>query len=241
MKLKAVIVDDDPNIFKVIKELYRDSPLVEIAHTFTCPMEFLKAVPTIDFDIALLDVQMEHMDGIQVAGRLQDKAIIFITGAFNYIQAVLRIPYVGVVLKPIDKDVLDSNIEKAHVFLLSKKKKSEKPEYKLFDVANGKNKVKLRLKDIFLVTTDINNPRHKHVTIREGLQYEIIDYNLEELLELSPDLLQANKSELVSVDAVNEITDTMIVLKGIMEKGKPKQVSLSRSFKKDFITRIGYR
>jgi two-component system LytT family response regulator len=241
MKLKAVIVDDDPSIFTVIKDLCKGSLLVEIVSTYTDPEDFLKVAPSIEFDLALLDIQMDKMLGTDVASKLNDKAVIYITGAFNYLKDAISTPYAGVVLKPIDKHLLDSTIEKVHAFLLSKREKFEKPEHKLFDIANGKNKVKLRLRDIFLVTTDINNPRHKHVTVREGLQYEIIDYNLDELLELSPDLLQANKSELVSVDAVNEVTETSIVLKGIIEKGKPKQISLSRSFKKDFLTRIGYR
>jgi len=237
MKLKAVIVDDDPEVFPIIKDLCKNSSLVEISYTFTNPVEFLKVASTLDFDVALLDIQMENMLGTQVAQKLNNKTVIFVTGAFDYLKDAIRIPYADVVLKPIEKHLFDAAIEKAHIIICSK---LEKPEHRLFSSANVKNKVKLCIRDIFLVITDDVNPRHKHLIMKEGQQYEITDCNLEELLELSPYLLQANKSELVSIEAVEEIMDnySTIRLKCIKDKGQPKRIILSRSFKKSFLAGI---
>ncbi len=238
MKLRAVIVDDEPKIFTDIKEFCKDSPVLEIIGTFTDPVEFLKIAPTIDFDIAFLDIQMDKMLGTQVASQLNNKAVIYVTGAFNYLKDAIRTAYADVVLKPIEKHLLEAAIEKAHAIIL--KRQGFKVDSMFFDLAYEKKRVNLKLKDIFLVTTDTIEPRHKHITMRDGNRYEINDYKLEDILELSDDLFQANKSELVAFEAVDEIRDnaSILVLKGIYENGKPKMVSLTRVFRKGFVSRI---
>ncbi|HXB13931.1 MAG TPA: LytTR family DNA-binding domain-containing protein [Bacteroidia bacterium] len=235
MKLKAVIVDDEPKVFDTIKGLCKNSTLVEITHTFTNPLEFLKAAPSIDYDVALLDIQMEHLNGIEVAGKLENKAVIFITGAFNYLKDAVRTPYVAVVLKPIEKDFLESALIKARLILQIDKKENN-VEYKLFNLQGLREKVNIRLSDIVYVQTDCGNPRNKIVFLKGGANYKLTDCRLEDLLALAPKLFQVNKGEVVSIEAIQTISIKTITIE---LKENSKEIELGRSFRNELLKRIG--
>jgi two-component system LytT family response regulator len=234
-KLRAASVDDDPNIHATLKQMCKESPLVEIAYTYSDPEKFLSDAPTLDFDLCMLDIQMPGMEGITVAQLLNKKPVIFITGADDRFRDALNLSPVDIVPKPILKDRLFRAIEKAYNMIV------EKREYELFNVAESNKKVKIRLQDILFVSTDDIDPRHKQVWLKNGETYTLMNYKLDELAEHSPTLVQVNRGELISLEAVHEVERDLITLKGIKaENGKPKQVTLSPNFKKKFMDRMFY-
>ena len=44
-RLKTIIVDDDPFIITVLKDLCKDSKLVEVCKAFNNPKDFISQVP----------------------------------------------------------------------------------------------------------------------------------------------------------------------------------------------------
>lgn len=234
-KLKLVILDDDPYIISLIRDLCKDSQIVEIAKTFNYPLDFMREVPSLDFDLAILDVQMPEMEGTIVAQMLKKKPFIFVTGADNRLRDVLNLSPIDVVTKPILKDRLDKAFEKAYELL------SDKREYAMFNVAESSRKVKIRLPDIMLAVTDTVDPRHKAVYLKTGEKYTIMDYSLEKLIDACPNLVQVNKREAVSMDIVNEVEYDMIMLRGISGDEVPKYVTLGRAFSKSFKEKMFYK
>jgi two-component system LytT family response regulator len=234
-KLKLVVLDDDPYIISVIRDLCKDSQIVEISKTFNYPLDFIKQVPLLDFDLAVLDVQMPEMEGIIVAQMLKKKPFIFVTGADDRLRDVLSLSPIDVVTKPILKDRLDKAFEKAYELL------SDKREYAMFNVAESNRKMKLRLPDIMLAVTDEVDPRHKIVYLKSGEKYTIMDYSLEKLIDACPTLIQVNKREAVSMEVVNEVEYDMIMLRGIQGNEVPKYVTLGRAFSKPFKERMFFK
>jgi DNA-binding LytR/AlgR family response regulator len=233
--LRVVTVDDDPNIHATLKQMCKESPYIEIVYSYTDPEKFLAEAPMLDFDLCTLDIQMPGMEGITVAQVLKGKPIIFITGADNRFRDALNLSPVDIVPKPILKDRLFKAIEKAYSALASKK------EYELFNVAESNKKVKIRLADILLVSTDDVDPRHKQIWLKTGEQYTLMNYKLDDLVEHSQNLIQVNRAELVSIEAIHEVERDMITLKGIKaDNGKPKQITLSPNFKKKLMDRMFY-
>jgi DNA-binding LytR/AlgR family response regulator len=234
-KLQAIIVDDEQHIINIIQALCKDSQYVEIIKTFTNPVDFLNEAPKLDFDLALLDMQMPEMEGTVVAQMLKNKAFMFITGAKEKLYEVLGLSPIDVVTKPIMKDRLESAMAKAHKLLKDTK------EFGAFSIAESKHKVKLRLPDIMLAVTDEDDPRHKMVYMRDGETYTLMDTTLETLTEMCPALHQVSKREAVSMDIVNEIEHDMVTLKKLAAPNAPKYVTLGRAFSKTFKEKLFYK
>lgn len=234
-KLKAIVLDDDPFIVSMIQDLCRDSQIVEVTKTFNNPKDFVEQAPHLDFDLAMLDIQMPEMEGTVVAQMLKNKPFIFVTGADERLRDALSLSPIDVVTKPILKDRLDKALAKAYELLMDKK------EYELFNVAESARKVKIHLPDILLVGTDDTDPRHKVAYMRNGEKYTIMDTTIDKLIDACPLLVQVNKREAVSLETVNEVEHDMITIKEMADKGAPKYVTLGRAFRKSFKEKLFYR
>jgi DNA-binding LytR/AlgR family response regulator len=236
MKLKTVIVDDDKFMIDVMKDMCIASPSLELKHTFTDPTEFMRVAPSLDFELCLLDIEMPKLSGLQVAQSLGGRPVIFVTARYDMLKDVLDIPHVDVVTKPIRKEMFNAAIEKA---MFPAYQRLAKNEFKLFTLAGGKTKICLKLTDIMLVKTDEKNTDHKQIFLKNGRSLKITECTLEEMLACSNHLLQANKSELISIEAVSEIVEnSLVTLKGFPMNSKDGNVKLSRSYKKDFFLGI---
>jgi len=235
-KLKAIAVDDDSYALATLGQMCKESPLVELINTFTNPGEFLEKAPQMDFDLCMLDIEMPQMEGIILAQLLKNKPVIFITGSDHKFREALNISPIDIVPKPILKDRLFRAFEKAFGLLASKR------EFELFNVAESTKKVKLRLPDIMLVTTDETDPRHKIAWMRNGDKYTLMNCSLEHLLDNAATLIQVNKSEAVSLDAVHEVEHDLITLKGVKsDGGRPMQITLGRVYQPKFKERMFYK
>jgi DNA-binding LytR/AlgR family response regulator len=236
-ELKCVIVDDDKFIVEMLNDLCKNRPYITITNSFNCPKEFLKSLPQLDFDVCLLNTCMPGADDLFLTQQIKDRQIIFVTGSDDMLRKALDISHFDVITKPIKIDRFNDAIDRA--YRLVNNKKRENKEYHFFNIAGSKEKVRLRLSDIFLVTTDSADTEYKHLFLSDGQQYRVTDCTLKELCEYSKLFLQPNKSELVTPDAIHKIVDNRtIILNRIKENGRQKQVFLTRIFKKSFLQQV---
>jgi len=116
---KVLIVDDEEKarlyLANILAELY---PLLEIQLAST-PSEALFLIKKQQFDLAVLDVEMQGMTGIEMVIELQkhksDLPVIFVSGykKAELIQKALRLNAVDYIDKPVDPFELDRAIKKA--------------------------------------------------------------------------------------------------------------------------------
>jgi DNA-binding LytR/AlgR family response regulator len=235
-RLKAVVIDDDEFILRILEDLCRNSPLVKIIACYSDPRKFLKDAPKLDFDLVLLDLHMPELDGTVLAQMLSDKPFIFITGTDEKLKDALNLSPIDIIIKPIVKDRLNKAFEKASLLIGSKK------EYDLFNVAESNRKLKLKLIDIFMITAIDKDPRNKELIMCDGKKYTLMDYTHESLLKMCPSLVQVNKRQLISIEAFSEVDHDIILLKEIdgVDNGV-KEITLSRAFKQHFMERAFHR
>jgi DNA-binding LytR/AlgR family response regulator len=243
-KLKCIVVDADKQIHQVIGSLCEGSALAEITNVFDCPKEFIKKQGKLDYDICLLDLSMPEMNGILVAQLLDGKPVIFISGVDDKLREAVEFAPIDIVTKPIKKErlekaflravkLLGGEIETRTIALTSKEK-----EYELFNIAEASEKIRLCIKDIFFVTSDSIDPRNKRVIMRNGEKYTLMDCNFEKILNLSARFVKVNRSEIVSIEAVQKYRHDVITLKCFTEGGHARQVTLNRSFRESFVERL---
>jgi DNA-binding LytR/AlgR family response regulator len=240
-KLQCILVDDDRFCHEIIYDLLSDCPIAELSNAFLCPKKFLAEEHALKFDVCLLDICMPDIDGFSVAHELKKnkRTVIFISSVHDKLLTALEmVEPIDVVPKPIKRERLYVALEKAYKIIAPVQ---QKQEYGLFYVAGEKGKIRIQLSDILFVRTDASDHRHKHIILKSGEKYILMDCSFEKLISLSPSLIRVNKSELISLESFTKVDEDTITLKGVMEAGKPKQVTLNRWFKKDFLARTSFR
>ncbi|HXB11479.1 MAG TPA: response regulator transcription factor [Bacteroidia bacterium] len=244
-KLRCVIVDDYEKALNRLQDLCVESSYVEVIKSFDCPRQFLDACTSLDFDIVFLDIHLPKVHGFTVAKILNDigKAIIFVTSDHGYVPEALAFSPIDVLLKPIHEERFDIVCKKAYQLLrgLTNEVLLERKKHEIFNVAEKPGKVKVLIADIVYVKTDRDYPRNKQILTREGKKFTILNYTMEDILDIAPHLVQANASELISKDSFEEIDHELIILKGINgQDGKVRKVYLSRTYKKEFIHKVSF-
>lgn len=114
--LRALIVDDEPHCRKaLIWDLNQYCPHVEIVGQAENGEEALDMIGTQQPDIVFLDIEMPHLNGLQVLAQLSDPIpkVIFTTAYDQFAIQALRMSAVDYLLKPVVVDDLKGAVQKA--------------------------------------------------------------------------------------------------------------------------------
>lgn len=121
--MKAILVDDEAiamNMFEVETEDIVD---FEIVGKFENPSEALEFLKNRKADLAVLDICMPGMDGIQLGEKMREFCpelmLIYITGSEDYALDSFRLHAAAYLLKPFSKEEIEYAVESAR--LLSKR------------------------------------------------------------------------------------------------------------------------
>lgn len=122
--LRLAICDDDPDTVEKIESFLErlQDPLLEYDVFFDgYELEDYQLKTSQEYDIYLLDIEMERMDGLTFAKRLRDvdsrALIIFITGFSKYVYDVFEVFTFDFILKPVDFERLKHTMDKAFSYL----------------------------------------------------------------------------------------------------------------------------
>lgn len=96
MKIKCVIVDDEPLAIKVLQNYFTNFTDFEIVGTFNNSLEALDFINTVNVDAVFLDINMPMMTGFELISLIETKTKVIITTAFREFAA-----------ESYDLDVLD--------------------------------------------------------------------------------------------------------------------------------------
>lgn len=147
--LKIAICDDEKNAlkqqYKIIKEILEEKNINFIIEVFESPVELLEG--TTIYDILMLDIQMDDIDGIEAAKQIKkknkDSIIIFVTNYDTYLDDAFDVHAFRFWRKPLDRHRLACGIDAA----LTELEKNRR-----FIIATkGLNKVKIMTQSIIYV------------------------------------------------------------------------------------------
>ena len=231
-KLKCILLDDEIPGLTYLKMICEQLPELEVVKAFNNPTTFLSEVPNLDFDLCILDIEMPEMNGLQVANLLTNKAIIFTTAYSEYAAEAFDIDAIDYVRKPIKKERLQQAVTKAFNQLSEKTSKNN-----FVQLNTNKGKALIYFDQLCYVKIADSDSRDKIAIFNDGSTLTLKNISFEKLQTLLPsgNFCRVNKQELISLKIVqvfsyDEITTT---LKGA--DGKPLKVSLSESYRNDFL------
>jgi two-component system, LytTR family, response regulator len=122
-KWKALIVDDEELARKLLREMLKQHPEIEVAAECANGMEAVKAAAEHKPDLLFLDVQMPKLTGFDVL-ELIDPAgvsIIFVTAYDQFAMKAFEVHAVDYLLKPFSRDRFEAALQRA------KNQKGQKP------------------------------------------------------------------------------------------------------------------
>ena len=112
--MTAICVDDEIILAQHTAALCRALPQIEITEAFVSGEDALDWLKENNADIALLDIDMPGMNGIELAKKIkelyQNTAIIFLTGYPQFAVDAFQIRASGYLLKPVSREDLSREV-----------------------------------------------------------------------------------------------------------------------------------
>ena len=155
MKIKCIIIDDEPLAVKVIKNYLEEIQNIELIEVFSNPIQAIASIEKGDVDLIFLDINMPKMNGLEFLRSLSNRPHTIITTAYREFAVesfdldvidylVKPIPF-GRFLKATNKITNRINLEKGRTTEISM------PEEPFIFLKVDKKLMKIRLNDILYI------------------------------------------------------------------------------------------
>lgn len=136
--MKVILVDDEELAMEQFEIECEDIAEVEVVGKFDLPSKAIRYVEENRIDIAVLDIEMPEMNGIELGKKLrsiqEDIVIIYITGYDNYALEAYQVHAAAYILKPFDAEEIMHAINTARLLVKGKKKPVYAKTFGRFDI-----------------------------------------------------------------------------------------------------------
>lgn len=103
MKLRCVIIDDEPLAISLLESYVQKTPFLELISSFDNALAALDTINNNHIDLLFLDINMPHMNGMEFSKTIPySSRIIFITAYDQYAVESFRLNALDYLLKPIN-------------------------------------------------------------------------------------------------------------------------------------------
>ncbi|MCH5267353.1 MAG: response regulator [Lachnospiraceae bacterium] len=125
--MKMIVVDDEPMSIEVLKYEVNKFAYVEVVGEFTCGVDALEYAKVQPVDIAVLDIQMCGMDGLQLGQQLKKMhpsiLLVYLSAYENYASQVVKLQAEAYLTKPVSSGELEFVLEIAFQKIVSQNKR----------------------------------------------------------------------------------------------------------------------
>ncbi|MGI9308004.1 MAG: LytR/AlgR family response regulator transcription factor, partial [Gammaproteobacteria bacterium] len=214
-KLKLMIVDDEAPARIRLREILAEQDDWEVVAEAANGQQALDLCNEQQPDVALLDIRMPGMDGLELAAHLdkleRPPAIIFITAYDEYAVQAFETLAVGYLLKPVRRAKLQNTLEKAlqsgriPVQALQQANPAFGARRNITVTQSGNIRL-IEVSRVIAFHADQKYVRMVH-TSNNMVEESLISESLKELeQEFQDEFVRVHRSSLVRVDAVEDLT-----------------------------------
>lgn len=206
MKIKCLIIDDEPLAVRVIENHIKEFQNFEIVATFNNPIQALSIIETNTIDVIFLDINMPKMTGLEFAKSLNPNLMVVITTAYReYAVESYDLSVLDYLVKPIPFNRFLKTVNKITQKINTKNdfnSKAEENQESFIFLKVDKKLVKVKFNDILYIeslkdyikvfTISDNHLVHKSLTsITEELPQDLF--------------LRIHRSFTIAIDKVNSL------------------------------------
>lgn len=206
--ITCVAIDDEPMALLVVEQFCRRKGGMELT-TFSEPRVGLEEICRRKPDLVFLDIQMNSLNGLEIADRLpRECCFIFTTAYAEYALDGFDLDAVDFLHKPFSYERFEVAVEKA----LRRIRARRPPVPECLVVKQEYNNVSIPLADILYVEALGNYVK----IVRASGGHVLTRTNLKAIMDLLPAdrFLRIHRSYVVPVSAVASFTRSKVVLKG---------------------------
>ncbi len=122
--ITAILIDDEPESLQVNHSMINMfCPNVKVLGAYNDPVEGMEALKKDKPDLALLDIEMPGMTGLELLQRMPDAEfeVIFVTAYNQYALNAIKLSAIDYLLKPVDPTELENAMQKVGQRLKNKR------------------------------------------------------------------------------------------------------------------------
>ena len=223
--MRAIIIDDERLARAELRKLLQDFPEVEVVDEAANADEGIAKIESQNPDLIFLDIQMPGKSGFDMLSSLEKSPnVIFTTAYDEYALKAFKVNSVDYLLKPVQKEDLQSALEKYRemkkmytagketstisidALVKELQQKLQTKDYrKRFLVKHGQKLVSVDVEEIAYFFSDGRLNFFKTFDNRKF----VVDYTMDELNDmLNPDkYFRISRAFFISVDSVSQIHD----------------------------------
>ena len=231
MKIKCLIIDDEPLAQRVIERYAEDLPFLEIVQKFDHAVDALELLKSDKIDLIFLDINMPKLTGIEFLRALKHPPMVIITTAYaEYAIQGYELNVLDYLMKPFSFERFVKAVQKAQEILRSRNiVPEEMPPQETGDgdfifIKSSKKTFRVNFADILYIEA-LGDYVKIFTNDKMIVSYQSMK-NLEKLLP-SKMFQRVHKSYIISISKVEMIEGNHI-------KIKDRQIPIGTNYKAEF-------
>lgn len=229
MKLRCVVIDDEPIARKGMEEYVADVPYLSHVGSFESAADAKVYLSDYPVDLMLLDIRMPKQSGIDFLKELHEPPLVIFTTAYpQHALESYELNVIDYLVKPISPDRFKKATQKVFDYYLLKHPQST-PDY--FFIKCNHQLEKVAFTEVLFVEA-MQNYCIIHTPARKLICYITLTAMLEKLP--ADRFMKVHKSYVVALDRVSRLTGTSLLI-------ELHTIPISRTLKNEVTARIANR
>lgn len=211
--MKIAMVDDEKEYFAIMNQFFHEFACknhcqLKVA-TFTDGESFLNSFAAGAYDLVFMDIYIGNSNGVDIARQMlaidSNCLLVFLTSSSEFMPDAFSCHAFDYITKPISGEHVLQVLQDAKARLL--------PEQNYVEVANGRRKVPVMLRDVKSVISDLH---YLKITLADGtvLRSRMTISEFLTLVSNDPRFVLVNKGILLNADYIVGFEDNCCVVKG---------------------------
>ena len=233
MKIKALIVDDEPLAQNVIQQYAKKIPDLFIAGTCNDAICANKLLAQTSIDLIFLDINMPKLSGISFLKNLDNPPLVIFTTAYSeYALEGFELNAVDYLKKPFSFERFCKAYFRAEELLLLKHSKSVPDNANLqtdfLFIKSDKKTIKVQLSDMYYI-----EGLGDYIKIHLGDKKIVTNLSMKKISELLPEnqFYRIHKSYIISMHKIESVEGNMVKINNI-------KLPVGNSYRQDFMQYI---
>jgi len=215
MKIKCLIIDDEPLAINVIKNYLQQIDNFEISETFNNAIDALNFLKSNTVDVIFLDINMPVLDGINFIKSLETPPLVIITSAYDeFALETYELDVIDYLIKPIEFPRFMKALNKVNRRLENNKVLNENINDRpyLFIKIDKKKMKKVYLDEILTVES-----LKDYLKINTTTGKYIIHSTLSDFTNLLPsnDFIRIHRSYTIAINKIDAVEGNSVEIEGL--------------------------